>query len=296
MGHTVDSSTIAFLNYLQVEKGLAANTLAAYERDLEKLTAFASTVRRDVTLLASGDLTAFVQHLTRSGLSSKSVARALVAVRGLYRFLLLDGRIEHDPSITLEGPRSWQSLPKFLLAEEVDRLLDSPDVSTDLGIRDRAMLELLYATGLRVSELVSLKVGDPNVDLGLLVTMGKGAKERAVPMGRVAIQWLSRYFPVRQRLLGRVSSPLLFVNSRGRRISRHEFWRVVVEYGEKAGIGHISPHLLRHSFATHLLERGADLRSVQIMLGHSDITTTQIYTHVTNERLREIHKRFHPRS
>lgn len=296
MERDTDTNAIGFLNYLQVEKGLTANTLAAYKRDLRKLTAFAAIIGRETRSLTSTDLSAFVQHLSRSGLGSRSIARTLAAVRGLYRFLLLDRRIDHDPTVGLEAPRSWRSLPKFLLADEVERLLDAPDVSTDLGIRDKAMLEILYATGLRASELVSLKLGDLNLDLGLVLAMGKGAKERAVPVGRSAVEWLKRYLPARRRLLGRASSPLLFVNSGGHAISRQDFWKLIVAYGDKAGIGHINPHLLRHSFATHLLERGADLRSVQIMLGHSDITTTQIYTHVTNERLREIHKRYHPRS
>lgn len=296
MKRKTDTDTAVFLNYLRVEKGLAANTLAAYTRDLRKLASFASIIGRETASLTATDLSAFVQHLSKSGLGSKSVARALAAVRGLYRFLLLDRRIDRDPTVGLEAPRSWQSLPRFLLAEEVEMLLDAPDVSTDLGVRDKAMLEILYATGLRASELVALRVGDVNLELGLLLTIGKGGKERAVPVGRSAVEWIERYLPARRRLLARGSSPLLFVSSRGRPMTRQEFWKLIVGYGERAGIGHISPHLLRHSFATHLLERGADLRSVQIMLGHSDITTTQIYTHVTNERLREIHKRYHPRS
>jgi integrase/recombinase XerD len=209
---------------------------------------------------------------------------------------LLDGHLKRDPSANLESPKSWQSLPKFLISEEVEKLLASPDISTITGVRDKAMLEVLYATGVRVSELVTLKLSDVNADLGLLVTLGKGSKERTVPMGQSAVRWVRRYLSVRPKLLGGKESPLLFLTSKGHQISRQAFWKLIVNYGENAGIGHITPHLLRHSFATHLLENGADLRSVQMMLGHSDISTTQIYTHITNERLREIYRKFHPRA
>jgi integrase/recombinase XerD len=220
----------------------------------------------------------------------------LVTTRNLFKFLLLDGFLKRDPSSNLETPKSWQSLPKILSAEEVERLLASPDVSSSGGLRDKAMLEILYATGLRVSELVTLKVSDLNLDLGFLITMGKGSKERTVPIGKSAISWASKYLAVRPGLLAGGSSSFLFISDKGLPITRQSFWKLIVSYGEKSRIGHISPHLLRHSFATHLLENGADLRSVQMMLGHSDISTTQIYTHVTNERLRQIYKKFHPRA
>jgi integrase/recombinase XerD len=204
--------------------------------------------------------------------------------------------LNRDPSVNIDTPKSWQSLPKFLLNEEVERLLDSPDLSTDIGLRDKAMLEVLYATGLRVSELVALKMTDLNLDLGYLITLGKGSKERTVPMGQSAVGWLKKYINARHRLLKVKNSNVLFLNTRGQAVNRQSFWKTIVAYGEKAQIGHITPHLLRHSFATHLIENGADLRSVQMMLGHSNITTTQIYTHVTNERLREVYKKFHPRA
>jgi integrase/recombinase XerD len=286
----------SFFNYLRVEKGLSANTISAYRRDLEKLSDFANSLGKDLLSVERDDLSHFIRHLYKLGLEARSVARALVTVRSFYKFLLLDGVLRRDPSANLESPKSWQSLPKFLIAEEVERLLNSPDVSTDLGVRDKAMLEVLYATGLRVSELVALKEADLNLELGYLMTLGKGSKERMVPMGRSAVEWTRKYLPVRARLLGEKTSPFLFINTKGRPISRQTFWKLIVAYGEKVGIGHITPHLLRHSFATHLLENGADLRSVQMMLGHSDISTTQIYTHITNERLREIYKKFHPRA
>ena len=285
-----------FLNYLRVERGLSSNTLAAYKSDLEKLRKHAGNIGKDLLSIERTDITDFIQKLSNAGLEAKSISRALVTVRNLYRFLMLDGHLKRDPTTNLESPKSWQSLPKFLTNYEVDLLLESPDTSTRIGLRDRAMLEVLYATGLRVSELVSLNVADLNLDSGLLVTLGKGTKERAVPMGKSAIDWTRRYLGIRTSLLKGRTGPRLFVGERGEPMTRQAFWKLIVTYGNKARIGHVTPHLLRHSFATHLLENGADLRSVQMMLGHSDISTTQIYTHVTTERLREIFKRFHPRA
>lgn len=293
MAHNIEAN---FLSYLRVEKGLSQNTLIAYTGDLEKLRAFAESIGKDLLSIERTDITGFIQHLSKSGLEPKSISRTLVTVRGLYKFLLLDGHLKRDPSVNIDTPKSWQSLPKFLLTEEVDRLLDSPDPSTDIGLRDKAMLEVLYATGIRVSELVALKMTDLDLDLGYLITLGKGNKERTVPMGQSSVGWVRKYLGVRPRLLKTKTSNLLFLSSRGQAITRQAFWKTIVAYGEKAKIGHITPHLLRHSFATHLIENGADLRSVQMMLGHSNVTTTQIYTHVTNERLREIYKKFHPRA
>ena len=285
-----------FLNYLRVERGLSSNTLAAYKADLEKLRRHAAAAGKDLLSIERSDIIDFIQRLSNAGLEAKSISRALVTVRNLYRFLMLDGHLNRDPTTNLESPKSWQSLPKFLTSHEVDLLLESPDTTTETGLRDRAMLEVLYATGLRVSELVSLNVADLNLDFGVLVTLGKGTKERAVPMGQGAVEWTRRYLEIRSSLLKGRTGPRLFLGARGEPVTRQAFWRLIVTYGNKARIGHVTPHLLRHSFATHLLENGADLRSVQMMLGHSDISTTQIYTHVTNERLREIFKRFHPRA
>ena len=286
-----------FLSYLRVERGLSANTLIAYRADLAKLSAFAATTGKSLTSLQHDDLAAFMRALHQTGLDAKSVARALVTIRGFFKFLLQDGLLKADPSANLESPKSWQSLPRFLSSDEVVRLLDAPDISTVLGLRDKAMLEVLYATGLRVTELVTLDLANLNLDLGFLTVFGKGGKERAVPLGNSAVDWTRRYLSIRRKLLGgnqTVSS--LFVGEGGKALSRQAFWKLIVSYGERVGIGHITPHLMRHSFATHLLENGADLRSVQMMLGHSDISTTQIYTHITTERLREIYKRFHPRA
>jgi integrase/recombinase XerD len=286
----------AFLSYLRVEKGLADNTIAAYRNDLAKLRAFAAINEKELTELSRVDLVGFAEHLQARALGARSIARTLVTVRNLYRFLLLDGHLDRDPSAGMESPKPWRHLPKYLSKAQVERLLDSPDVQSEIGGRDKAMLEVLYATGLRVSELVSLRPADLNLDMGYLVTVGKGRKERMVPLGRSAVESVRKYLPVRARLIGDSSSDFLFVGEGGTRVTRQAFWKVIVGYGQKCQIGHINPHLLRHSFATHLLENGADLRSVQAMLGHSDISTTQIYTHVTNERLQEIHRRFHPRS
>jgi len=286
-----------FLNYLSVERGLSPNTLLAYRNDLKKLSEFSAETGKDLLSLQPDDLASFVRSLHARGLDAKSIARALVAIRGLFKFLLRDGHLKIDPSLNLESPKAWQSLPHFLTTEEVERLLSAPDTDSPLGLRDKTMLEVLYATGLRVSELVGLQCGNLNLDLGFVTVMGKGRKERAVPLGSNAVEWTRRYLSVRSRILGsRASTPPLFVNEQGQSMTRQAFWRLIVTYGEKAGIGHITPHVLRHSFATHLLENGADLRSVQMMLGHSDISTTQIYTHITNERLREIYQRFHPRA
>lgn len=287
----------AFLNYLRVERGLSANTLTAYRNDLAKLSEFAGARGKELSSLQADDLSTFFRDLRKQGLNPKTIARALVAVRGFYKYLIQDGHLTLDPSANLEPPKSTQSLPRFLASEEVERLLSAPDISTDLGLRDKAMLEVLYATGLRVSELVSLTPGNLNLDLGFLTVLGKGGKERVVPLGHAAVAWTQKYMRIRPRLIAAAKpSAALFVADRGQPFTRQAFWKVVVWYGEKARIGHITPHLLRHSFATHLLENGADLRSVQMMLGHSDISTTQIYTHITNERLREIYKKFHPRA
>ncbi|HJZ68585.1 MAG TPA: site-specific tyrosine recombinase XerD [Blastocatellia bacterium] len=287
----------AFISYLRVERGLSSNTLTAYRNDLAKLSRFASERGKDVESLHADDLAAFVRSIRKRGLDPKTIARILVTVRGLFKYLVQDGHLKKDPSSNLESPKSWQSLPHFLAPEEVVRLLGSPNASTAIGLRDKAMLEVLYATGLRVSELVGLSIGDVNPDVGFLTVIGKGGKERAVPLGQSAIEWTRKYFAVRSRLMPRgKSSSALFVTGSGEPLTRQAFWKIIVAYGEQAGIGHITPHLLRHSFATHLLENGADLRSVQMMLGHSDISTTQIYTHITNERLREIYKKFHPRA
>jgi integrase/recombinase XerD len=283
-----------YLNYLAVEKGLARNTLESYARDLRRYVQCIKTKRPDE--ITSSDVASFMARLSSEGSSPRSIARSMAAVRGLHKYLMIDGLARTDPTINTEIPRGWKRLPKTLSSADVDSLLGQPDTSTLIGLRDKAMLELLYATGLRASELVGLRMPDINLERGFLTVMGKGSKERAVPMGEVAVTAIRNYFPARLKLLNGKDSEDLFISSKRRGISRQMFWERIKFYAIKAGIAmSISPHTLRHSFATHLLDNGADLRAVQAMLGHSDIATTQIYTHVSRERLKKIHEKYHPR-
>jgi len=287
----------AFLDHLRVERRLAANTVESYARDLAQLARFAEEEGRAIEALGRRDLEAFTRRLMSSGQAPRSVARAVACLRGFYRFLVLDGRLAADPAEDLHAPRAWPALPSFLSVEEVDRLIVQPDVSTSRGLRDRALIELLYATGLRVSELVSLRPGDLQAEEGYLTCTGKGDKQRLVPIGQDAARWVARYQrDGRPVLARRKTSPWLFLNARGGRLSRVGFWKLLRAYGLQAGLrARLSPHVLRHSFATHLLERGADLRAIQLMLGHAELSTTQIYTHVLEARLRAVYDRFHPR-
>jgi integrase/recombinase XerD len=239
----------------------------------------------------------YFQALRTAGISARSVARALAAIRGLFRFLVAEKHLKHDPTENIENPKLWTTLPKSMPPEEVEALLRAPDRNTADGLRDAAMLELLYATGLRVSELIHVKVEDLVMDAGFLRTIGKGSKERIVPFGDSARDTIVAYLEQGRRGFEKHADPHLFLSNRGRPMSRQAFWMKIVRYARQAGIsGHISPHVLRHSFATHLLENGADLRSVQMMLGHSDISTTQIYTHVSRARLQKMYEQFHPRA
>jgi integrase/recombinase XerD len=287
----------AYLDHLRVERRLADHTLESYARDLAALEAFATARERRVEQLERADLEAFVRAQMARALSPRSVAREVAAVRGFYRFLTIDRRIERNPADDLHAPRAWPSLPKFLSVAEVDALIAQPDVSTPLGLRDRAMIELLYATGLRVSELIAVRLTDLHLDEQFITCVGKGSKERLVPIGDEAARWIRRFqASARKHLLHGRSSPRLFVNVRGGPLSRVGFWKVLKQYGRRANLrSTLSPHVVRHSFATHLLERGADLRAIQMMLGHADLSTTQIYTHVLEARLRSIYERFHPR-
>lgn len=284
-----------FLTFLAVEKGLARNTLESYERDLHKYFHFMRG--KDPEAILPADVSAFLAQLTSGGTAAPSIARCLSAVRGFHKYLLIDSLSDTDPTINLETPRGWKRLPKTLSSTDVESLLNQPDPATAIGLRDKAMLELLYATGLRVSELVGLKLGDVNFERGFLIVLGKGSKERAVPLGDTAILHVQDYLErARTALLHGVQSDFLFISSKHRGITRQMFWERIRYYTRKAGIlQHVSPHTLRHSFATHLLDNGADLRAVQAMLGHADISTTQIYTHVSRERLRNIHEKYHPR-
>jgi integrase/recombinase XerD len=302
MGHPSRPGTTVidgYLAYLRDVRRLSANTLESYARDLGQLGAYAEKHKRSVETLDRKDLEAFVRSLMASGLSPRSVSRAVATVRGFYKFITAEQKLSKNPADDLRSPRAWPSLPKSLSLEDVDRLLSQPDTSTPRGLRDKALIELLYATGLRVSELISLRAGDLHIDEGYLTCVGKGDKERMVPMGQEAASWVTRYIrDGRPALLKKKTSPWLFVNARdGGSLSRIGFWKVLKEYGLKAGLpGELSPHVLRHSFATHLLERGADLRMIQVMLGHADLSTTQIYTHVLEARLKAVYDRFHPRS
>jgi integrase/recombinase XerD len=291
----------SFLTHVQVEKGLATNTLSAYRRDLAKFEDFAKKRKLALAVVKRDDLVDFLASLYRQKLESKTVARHLVTLRNFFRHAQVQELISEDPTAHLESPKIRRSLPGYLRLDEVEKLLELPDQMTPLGLRDRAMLEVLYSTGLRVSELTSLRVMDLDMKVGCVRCIGKGDKERIVPVGRKALAIVEKYLRDGRTALitpGRgPAGAFLFVNRRGGRISRVGVWKIFSSYGRKAGLRvPLTPHMLRHSFATHLLERGADLRSVQLMLGHSDISTTQIYTHVVEERLKQIYKAHHPRA
>ncbi len=286
-----------YITYLRDVRRVSPNTVESYARDLAALAGFAEARETPVEELDRRALEAFVRSLMTQGLSPRSVARSVACVRGFYRFLSLERKLEESPAADLKAPRAWPALPKFLDLDEVDRLLAQPDVSTPRGLRDKALIEVLYASGMRVSELVGVKPGELRLDEGYLTCLGKGDKERIVPLGDQAVDWLRRYMSDgRSRLTRQRSTPWLFVNGRGGPLSRVGVWKLLKTYGLKAGITReISPHVLRHSFATHLLERGADLRAIQVMLGHADLSTTQIYTHVLEARLRAVYDKYHPR-
>lgn len=290
--------TDRFVSHLQVERRLSPHTVEAYARDLQLLAEYADAHGVAPEQLHLRDLEAFVRTLMADGRAPRSVARTVAAVRSFYTFLARAMERPDNPAADLRAPRAWRALPKYLTTDEVDRLLAAPDVSTPAGLRDRALVELLYATGLRVSELLALRPQDVNLEAGVLTTIGKGRKERLVPIGDEAAQWIARYLrDGRTALLGRRTSARLFINARGgTSLTRMGFWKALARYGRQAGIGRaVSPHVLRHSFATHLLDRGADLRAIQMMLGHADLSTTQIYTHVLEARLRTVYEQHHPR-
>jgi len=282
-----------------VERRLADHTLESYARDLQKLGAFAAGREIPLPRIDRQALEDFVAGLMNEGLSPRSVARTVAAVRGFFRFAVLARHLDANPADDLHAPRAWPALPKLLGESDVEKLMRQPDVSTPRGLRDRALIEVLYATGMRVSELIHLRAGDLNLEAGYLSCTGKGNKQRLVPVGAEAARWLEQYIRGgRPALLGKRSSPWLFVSAkRGGGLSRVGFWKILKGYGRKAGLARaLSPHVLRHSFATHLLEHGADLRAIQMMLGHADLSTTQIYTHVLEARLRAVYDKFHPRA
>lgn len=288
----------AYLAELAVGRGLSPASVAAYQADLKRFVDWSQEQRLSLASCQRSHLRLYLAQLRASGLSARSVARALSALRGFFRFLQEQGLTKSDPTLELESPRLLRSLPHFLSFQEVEALLAAPNPGTPQGLRDKAMLELIYATGLRVSELVGLKVEQVRLDPGFLRVIGKGNKERVVPMGSNARHWVARYLSEARGRLARGRSPeALFLTVRGEAMTRQRFWQILKAYGRQAGIAtHLSPHVLRHSFATHLLENDADLRAVQLMLGHASISTTEIYTHVTRERLRRLYDRSHPRA
>jgi integrase/recombinase XerD len=297
----IPSVISSFLTHVKVEKGLSLNTVSAYRRDLRKFEDFARKRKLTVESVSRDDLVDFLAALYRQKLDSRTVARHLVSLRNFFRFAQVQEMIPSDPSVNLESPKIRRSLPGYLRLEDVDKLLEQPDAKTATGMRDLAMLEVLYSTGLRVSELIGLQVTDLDSKVGCVRCIGKGDKERIVPVGRRALHMVEKYLQhARPKLLAQgkaTGSTALFVNSRGVSLSRVGVWKILSAYGRRAGLRvPLTPHTLRHSFATHLLERGADLRSVQLMLGHADISTTQIYTHVVEERLKQIYKAHHPRA
>jgi integrase/recombinase XerD len=286
------------LHYLIVEKGLSKNTIEAYSHGLSR---FLNHLRekgvQEIRDVGKFDVRGFLLALKKENLSAKTIVRNLVAIRTFFRFLVQEGILETNPVEDLESPKVAKTLPEILTLKEIEQLLEQPNLQTPLGMRDRAMLEMLYATGMRVSELTHLPTHQVNLEGGYVLLYGKGSKERIVPLGSEAIKWVTLYLKESRGILAKgKESPSLFINRSGKGMSRQRFWKNLKDYGQKAGLRkRITPHLLRHSFASHLLEGGADLRSVQMMLGHADISSTQIYTHVTGERLKKIHQRYHPR-
>jgi len=285
-----------YLDALAAERGLAQNTVEAYRRDLVRLADDLESSGVEVSTASAPDLQAHVRRLRRGGLSPRSIRRAVASIRGLFAFLVEDRRRQDNPAVHLLSPKTLRQLPKVLSETQIDALIESPDLDKRFGLRDKAMIELLYASGLRVSELVGLELAQLRLHQGFLVAFGKGSKERIVPVGERAELWVGRYLKESRPQLISGRHETVFVNRFGRGMTRQGFWKILKAYGVTVGIRGLSPHMLRHSFASHLLEHGADLRAVQMMLGHADISTTQIYTHIHQERLKTLYDRFHPRS
>jgi len=283
-----------FLAYIQVEKGLSANTLQSYARDIAKLQNWAGENRKQIEKLERKDLREWIARMSRDGLAPSSISRSVSAARGFYRFLMLDSHIHKHPAEDIRTPQRHSRLPKFLSEEEMERLLLAPDIKTDQGVRDRALIEIMYAAGLRVSELCSLRAADIELDAALITCHGKGSKQRRIPIGKSAVHWLQRYLGIRKEF-GNEAKPELFLHH-GRALRRQTAWAIIKTHAATAGVPDISPHTLRHSFGTHLMQHGADSRSVQALLGHSDISTTEIYTHITDLHMRKAYDRFHPRA
>ncbi len=291
-----DSYIDLFLDFLRIDKGLSKNTLEAYSRDIQRFQSFLEKQKLKLNEASPLHVIHFFSHLQENGLNVRSRTRAQVSLRQLFRFLIQENLVTKDPTETLEMPKMGRKLPQWLTLHEIDSLLRAPDLKTAVGVRDKAMIELLYATGLRVSELTGLKLDQLHLTEGYLLALGKGSKERLVPIGRSAIEWVRKYLEgPREKLLKGKNISTLFISQKRTPITRQQFWHLLKRYALQAGISKkLSPHMLRHSFATHLLEHGADLRAVQTLLGHADIATTQIYTHIDTTRLKEVAK-LHPR-
>lgn len=288
-----------FINFLSVERGLAENTKVSYKHDLRKFSGYLKKKKVEtLNSITRKHITQFLMNEKEAGISSRSIGRRLVAIKTFFKFLVNERVLSEDVTSTLDSPKLWKTLPGVLSVQEVDKLLKAPKLTEPLGIRDRAMIELLYASGLRVSELVGVKIVDVNLEAGFVRSIGKGSKERIVPLGKKALEWIQKYLErVRIKIKKGKDSPFLFLTDRGSKLTRQEFWYRLRKHANEVRIKKkISPHTLRHSFATHMLANGADLRLVQEMLGHTDISTTQIYTHVDSDRLKNIHKQYHPRS
>ncbi len=286
-----------YCDYLAVEKGLSPNSLASYSLDIKKLFDHLERKKKSLLRVNESDLVEFIHLQAQSGLSPRSLARLISSLKSFFRFLLLENHIRKNPAESLSSPSLWLTLPRVLTIEEVESLLERPDLNKPQGVRDRAILEVMYGCGLRVSELISLELKDVRLAQGFLICRGKGNKERIVPVGKAAARWLEKYLREVRPLWDKKGSAVIFLTRSGKPFTRQGIWKILKTYGQEAGLkDKIHPHVLRHSFATHLLERGADLRAVQMLLGHSQITTTQIYTHVSRERLKQIYDRFHPRA
>jgi integrase/recombinase XerD len=286
-----------FQVFLKFDRTLSENTVQSYGRDIAKYFAFLNRKKISWEKAGEADVVRFIHQQSEGGLSARSLARLISTLKSFHRYLMIDGRIKKDPTIHLTSPKAWFSLPKYLTVKEVQALLRQPDSADILGIRDKAMLEVMYAAGLRVSELVGLNKDDVHLKDYFVLCRGKGGKERIVPLGKAAVEAVQNYLDEARPKLVRAPGEALFLTRRGGPFTRQGFWKLLGRYGRRAHLSaKISPHVLRHSFATHLLEGGADLRSVQVMLGHSQITTTQIYTHVGRERLRRVYDKFHPRA
>jgi len=284
-----------YLTYCRVEKGLAANSVESYANDLSRLQTWAEKSKLEIAALQRQDLREWLIDLAAVGLAETSKRRLLSSVRGFYKFLMFEGHIKANPADDLISPAKNEYLPRFLNREEIETLLATPDVSTEIGLRDRAILELMYASGLRVTEAANVRIRDIDIDAGILTTTGKGSKTRRVPVGASAVEWIKSYLAIRRKKED-IDNDRMFVTALGKAIDRQVIYNFITEYADKCGLSGVSPHTLRHSFATHLVQNNADIRSVQQMLGHADISTAQIYTHITSAQLKRNYERFHPRS